>query len=89
MGFIVPHEELEIGFAHGMHWTAYIVQTIALLGILFLAGLLGSIFWQIIGKRDANTGERMRSGWLGLMTAVVGLAFVWFLWYWNMVGYQF
>ena len=35
-----------MGFAHGMHWTAYIVQTIGLLGILFLAGLLGSLFWR-------------------------------------------
>jgi CubicO group peptidase (beta-lactamase class C family) len=89
MGFIVPHEELQVGFAHGMHWTAYIVQTIALLGILFLAGLLGSLFWQSIGRPDANTGKPVRSGALGLMTAVVAMAFVWFLWYWNMVGYQF
>jgi hypothetical protein len=89
MGFVVPHGELEIGFAHGMHWTAYIVQTIALLGILLLAGLLGSLFWQSIERPDANTRERVRSGGLGLMTAVVGIAFVWFLWYWNMVGYQF
>ena len=89
MGLIIPHEELAIGFAHGMHWTAYVTQTIGLLGILFLAGLLGSLFWQSIGKPDANTGMRVQSAGLGLTTAVVGIAFVWFLWYWNMVGYRF
>jgi CubicO group peptidase (beta-lactamase class C family) len=89
MGLIIPHEELAIGFAHGLHWTAYCVQTIALLGIMFLAGLLGSLFWQSIAKPDANTGERVRSAALGLTTAVIGMAFVWFLWYWNMVGYRF
>lgn len=89
MGLIIPHEELAIGFAHGMHWTASIAQTIALLGIMFLAGLLGSLFWQFLGKADANTGKRVQSAGLGLTTAVVGIAFVWFLWYWNMVGYKF
>ncbi len=89
IGFLVPQEELAIGFAHGMSWTMYVVQTIALLGILFLAGLLGSLFWQFVGRADAKAGERLRSGWLGLVTAVVGMAFVWFLWYWNLVGYQF
>ena len=89
MGLIIPHEELAIGFAHGMHWTAYLVQTIALIGILLLAGLLGSLFWQSIGKSDANTENHVQSAWLGLTTGIVGIAFVWFLWYWNMVGYRF
>lgn len=89
MGFIIPQEELAMGFVHGIHWTAYVVQTIALLGVLFVAGLLGSLFWRSIMSSDAKTGERARSGWLGLVTAVVGVAFIWFLWYWNLVGYQF
>jgi CubicO group peptidase (beta-lactamase class C family) len=89
MGFIVPHEELMIGFAHGMHWTAYIVQTIGLLGILFLAGLLGVLFWRPVMNADTKASERVHIGGLGLMTAVVGMAFVWFLWCWNLVGYQF
>jgi hypothetical protein len=89
MGFVVPHEELTLGFAHGMHWTVYIVQTIAILGILLLAELLGLLFWRSIVKRDAKAGQRVRSGGLGLVTIVVGVAFVWFLWYWNLVGYQF
>lgn len=89
MGFVIPQEELMLGFAHGMHWITYIVQTIALLGILFLAGLLGLLFWQSIGRSDARPSEQAWSGWLGLMTAVIGVTFVWFLWYWNLIGYQF
>ncbi|HTX17928.1 MAG TPA: serine hydrolase domain-containing protein, partial [Bacteroidota bacterium] len=50
MMLVIPREELMIGFAHGMHWSAYVAQTIALLGILFLAGLLGSIFWRIVER---------------------------------------
>jgi CubicO group peptidase (beta-lactamase class C family) len=89
MGFVIPQEEMFVGFAHGMHWTMYTVQTIALLGILLLAGLLGSLFWRYVEKPDTKVSERVRSGWLGIMTAVVGMAFVCFLLYWNMVGYQF
>ena len=88
-GFIVPKEELALGFAHGMHWTVYVVQAIALLGIVFVAGLLVVLFWRFAVRPGAKTEERVRSGGLGLMTAVVGVAFVWFLWYWNLVGYQF
>jgi hypothetical protein len=89
MVLIIPQEEFVVGFAHGMHWTAYVVQTIALLGILFLAGLLGLLFWRSVARSHAKAGEQAPSGGLGLVTAVVGVAFVWFLWYWNLVGYQF
>ncbi|HTX17927.1 MAG TPA: hypothetical protein VMG34_04630, partial [Bacteroidota bacterium] len=82
-------EELMIGFAHGMHWSAYVAQTIALLGILFLAGLLGSIFWRIVERSKGGAAAFGSAGVLGLLTAVVGIAFVWFLWYWNLVGYRF
>ena len=90
MGFVVPKEELMVGFAHGMHWTVYAVQTIPLLGILFVAGLLGLLFWRPGTKKpDANSRERAGSRGLGLLTAVGGVAFIWFLWYWNLIGYQF
>jgi hypothetical protein len=89
MGLVIPKEELELGIAHGMHWTAYAVQTIALLAILFLAGLGGLLFWKFVGRSDTAPGQRVRSAGLGLVTAVAGTCFVWFLWYWNMVGYQF
>ncbi len=89
MRFFIPQEELSIGFAHGMHWSMYVVQSIALLGIMFLAGLLGSIFWRFVGRPDAKAGEHSLSGGLGLVTAVFGVVFVWFLWYWNLVGYRF
>jgi hypothetical protein len=89
MGFVIPQDEQAIGFAHGMHWTMYIVQSIALLGILLLAGLLGSLFWQFVTRLEPGAQERTRSGWLGLVTAVAGVAFVWFLWYWNLIGFQF
>lgn len=35
MGGVIPRDELMLGFAHGMHWTAYIVQTIAFWGFSF------------------------------------------------------
>ena len=89
MGIVIPQEELMVGFAHGMHWTVYVVQTIALLGIVFVVGLLGVLFWRSVMRPEAKAGERVRSGGLGLVTAVVGVAFIWFLWYWNLVGYQF
>jgi CubicO group peptidase (beta-lactamase class C family) len=89
MGFVIPQEEVTLGFAHGMHWTAYIVQTIALLGVLSLAGLLGVLFRRSFAKPDARVGEGAWSGWLGPVTAVVGVAFVWFLWNWNLIGYRF
>jgi hypothetical protein len=88
-GMVIPQEELAAGFAHGMHWIVYVVQTIALIGILSVAGLLGSLFRGSVSKPEVNAGERVRSRGLGLPTAVVGVAFVWFLWYWNLVGYQF
>ncbi len=89
MGFLIPHEELALGFAHGMPWTAYVVQTVAILGILFLAGLLGSLFWGSFEKQESKASGRKRSQGLGVMTAVVGVVFVWSLWYWNLVGYHF
>jgi len=89
IAFVIPQEELMLGFAHGMHWTMYVVQTIALLGILFVAGLLWSLFRQFTKRPDAQAGGQARSSWLGLVTAVAGVAFVWFLWYWNLIGYQF
>ncbi|MGA9120998.1 MAG: serine hydrolase domain-containing protein [Bacteroidota bacterium] len=89
MGFIVPQEELTVGFAHGIDWTMYLIQSIALLGILFVAGLLAVLFWRFVMRPGAKAGERSRSGGRGVVTAVVGVAFVWFLWYWNLVGYQF
>ncbi|HEY6951885.1 MAG TPA: serine hydrolase domain-containing protein [Bacteroidota bacterium] len=89
MELIVPREELMVGFAHGIHWTAYVVQTIGLLGILFLAALLGSMFWQSVERTDSKADKRLHPGSLELMTGVVGIAFVWFLWYWNLIGYQF
>lgn len=88
MGFVIPRQELAVGFVHGIHWTVYVVQTIALIAILLLAGLLGLLIWWMI-RRPGAKGERMWSGGLGLVTAVVGMAFVWFLWYWNLVGYHF
>jgi glucan phosphoethanolaminetransferase (alkaline phosphatase superfamily) len=89
MAFVIPQEELAVGFAHGMHWATYLVQTIALLGIVFVAGLLGLLFWRSIARPEQKARERAWSGRLGLVTAVVGVAFVWFLWYWNLIGYQF
>ncbi len=89
MGLIIPHEELVLGFAHGMHWMAYVVQTVAILGILFLAGLLGSLFWGSVEKRETKAAGMKRSRVLGILTAVVGVMFVWSLWYWNLVGYHF
>jgi CubicO group peptidase (beta-lactamase class C family) len=89
VGFVVPQEELSLGFAHGMHWTMYVVQTIPLLGIVFVAALLGLLFWRYIKKSFAGLGEQMWSGFLGLMTGVVGVVFIWFLWYWNLIGYRF
>jgi hypothetical protein len=89
MGFVVPREELAVGFAHGIHWSLFIVQTIPLLGILLLAGLLGSLFWRAIGKKRVEPASRPRSGLSGPVTALAGMAFVWFLWYWNLVGYRF
>ena len=89
MTFVIPQEELMVGFAHGMHWTMYVVQSIPLLGILFVAGLLGSLFRRSAKRPDAKAGEQARSGWLGLVTAVAGVAFVWFLLYWNLIGYRF
>jgi CubicO group peptidase (beta-lactamase class C family) len=89
LGFIVPQGELMIGFVHGMHWAAYVAQTIALLGILLLAGLLGSLFWGVVRSPGEKTKTPGQSGWLGFVTAVAGVAFVWFLWYWNLIGYQF
>jgi CubicO group peptidase (beta-lactamase class C family) len=89
MAFIVPHEEFMVGFAHGMHWTVYLAQTIALFGILFLAGLLGVIFRRTIKRDGAKGVEQSSSLWVGCATALVGTAFVWFLCYWNLVGYQF
>ncbi len=89
MVFIIPQEELMIGFAHGMHWAAYIIQTVGILGILLLAGLLGVLFRRPRIWSGAIPGERARAGWLDFMNAIVGLVFVWSLWYWNLVGYQF
>jgi CubicO group peptidase (beta-lactamase class C family) len=89
LGFVVPQGELMIGFVHGMHWATYVVQTIALLGILLLAGLLGSLFWGVVSGLGEKTKTPGQSGWLGFVTAVGGVAFVWFLWYWNLIGYQF
>jgi CubicO group peptidase (beta-lactamase class C family) len=89
MAFVIPQEELTVGFAHGMHWTMYVVQTIALLGIVLVAGLLGTLFRQSLERLQVKTGEHVLSRRLGLVTAVVGTAFIWFLWYWNLIGYQF
>jgi hypothetical protein len=37
----------------------------------------------------AGLGEQIWSGSLGLITAVVGVVSIWFLWYWNVIGYRF
>lgn len=89
MAFVVPQEKMAVGFAHGMHWTMYIVQTIALLGILLVAGLFGLLFWKSIKKPETTATEQVQSGWLGTATVVAGVAFIFFLWYWNLIGYQF
>jgi CubicO group peptidase (beta-lactamase class C family) len=88
IAFVIPPEELALGFAHGMHWTMYVVQTIPLAGVLFVAGLCGVLFWGATGKRAAGSAP-LRSVGPGLTTAVAGIAFVWFLWYWNLLGYNF
>ena len=89
MGLVIPWEELAIGFPYGMHWTMYIVQTVALLGILCLAGLLGLLFWQYIIGRPAKVSGSPGTWVTGVLIAATGSAFVWFLWYWNLVGYRF
>ena len=89
MGFVIPREELAVGFAHGIHWTVYVVQTIAVAGVVCVVGLLGVLFWRFASSLEARPEKRVRPGGLGLMTAVVGVAFVWFLWNWNLLGYQF
>ncbi len=89
MGFVIPREELAVGFAHGMYREVYVVQTIALLGILCVAGLLGSLIRQSPLRPDAKENEGAKSSGLGLVTGVGGVAFIWFLWYWNLIGYQF
>ena len=86
MGLVIPQEEMAVGFAHGIHWAMYVVQTIVLAGILLLAGLVGSTFWRLIRGAERYPGE----GWpIGIVTVIGGVAFVWFLWYWNLVGYRF
>jgi CubicO group peptidase (beta-lactamase class C family) len=89
VGLIIPQEELMVGFPHGMHWTMYVVQSIALVGILFLAALFGLLFWRFVVRQDTKESAPA-GGWLiGLVAAVGGVAFVWFLEYWNLVGYHF
>jgi CubicO group peptidase (beta-lactamase class C family) len=89
MGFVVPREELMLGFAHGMHWAVYVVQSIAILGILLLAGLIVLLVREVISARKAEKGVRLHSVCLGVVTVVAGGLFVWFLSYWNLIGYQF
>jgi hypothetical protein len=89
MVFVIPHDELSIGFSHGMHWAMYVVQTIALAGIGLLAGLLWSLSLKFVKKSDTKLAGKARTEWLGLVTVVAGAAFTWFLWYWNLIGYQF
>jgi len=57
---------MAVGFAHGMHWSMYVVQTIPLLGILFLAGLIGLVFWHFVARPDSRTKERTPPVGLGL-----------------------
>lgn len=89
LGLIIPGDELALGFAHGMHWSMYIVQSIAILGILSVAGLLGSLVRGVPGRDAGDAARRVRTGVLGCATAATGVAFTWFLWYWNLVGYRF
>jgi CubicO group peptidase (beta-lactamase class C family) len=89
MGLVIPREELAIGFPYGMHWTMYIVQTIPLLAILLLAALTGMLFWRYIMKGGERGGATAGTFMPGLLILVAGSAFVWFLWYWNLVGYRF
>ena len=89
LGLIIPQEEMALGFAHGIHWSMYIVQTIPILGILSLAGLVGSLCREVPESFAANARRRLRTAVPGIATAVAGAAFTWFLWYWNLVGYQF
>jgi CubicO group peptidase (beta-lactamase class C family) len=87
MGFVIPEVEQMVGFAHGMHWSMYLVQTIGLLGVLCVIALVTTIIWKfILGRRG---GEQPQSRLMGCMTAVVGIGFVWLLWCWNLIGYRF
>ena len=89
MGLIIPWEEMAMGFPYGMHWTMYVVQTIPLLAILLLAGLIGLMFWRYIAKGGERGGATAGTFVPGLMMVIAGSAFVWFLWCWNLVGYRF
>lgn len=89
MELIIPQEEMMLGFAHGMHWTAYVAQTIGMLGILFLAGLISLLLRRFVAKSNPNEEKQTLAGIWDILTAIAGIAFVWFLWYWNLIGYRF
>ncbi len=89
MGLAVPREELMMGFPYGMPWAMYVVQTLPILGVILLVWLIISLIRTFVRSSNPTAVRAAGTGYVAAATALAGVAFLWFLATWNLIGYRF
>ena len=81
---LVPEQEVSIGFGYGLPAVIYFVQAIPFVGIIFLLVMLFNLMksW---AKHDVGIFKKI----LYSIVSLAGIGFIWFLNYWNLLGWRF
>ncbi|MEI6456956.1 MAG: serine hydrolase domain-containing protein, partial [bacterium] len=74
---------LELGFAYGVPFTAYIFQAIPILGIILFVSYL-YYFFKSISRPGIPALFQVYHCFYFVMTTI----YIWFIWYWNILGFR-
>ncbi len=81
---LVPEQEAMIGFGYGLTGIINLVQVIPFIGMFFLL-----IFLFYLIKSWLNRDVRIFRKVIYSFVSLAGIGFIWFLNYWNLLGWRF
>lgn len=84
MGFMLDPYEQQIGFGYGFPWYVYIVQIIPFIGIIFTVLLIWKMYIAVKILSKVKLGYS-----LSLIVLIASAGLMWFMHYWNLLGWNF
>lgn len=84
MGLMLDPIEQQTGFGYGFPWYVYIVQIIPFIGIIFTVLLIWKMFIAVKILSKAKLGFSV-----SLIVLIASIGLIWFIHYWNLLGWRF